>query len=68
MPRSVTPTCTVKTLCDRIGSSHDINFRKVAIEEGLAAGCLILRQPAQLVEKVCLGADFFAFKRYNEAG
>lgn len=32
------PTGTFKTVCDRIGPSHDITFRKVAIEEGLAAG------------------------------
>jgi len=34
----MTPTGTFKTVCDRIGPSHDISFRKVAIEEGLAAG------------------------------
>ncbi len=27
-----------KTICDRIGPSHDITFRKAAYEEGLAAG------------------------------
>ncbi|MGI6316799.1 MAG: flavodoxin family protein [Christensenellales bacterium] len=27
-----------KTVCDRIGPSHDITFRKAAYEEGLAAG------------------------------
>lgn len=32
------PTGRFKTICDRMGPSHDISFRKVAIEEGLAAG------------------------------
>jgi len=32
------PTGRFKTICDRIGPSHDLSFRKVAIEEGLAAG------------------------------
>lgn len=27
-----------KTICDRIGPSHDITFRKAAYEEGMAAG------------------------------
>jgi len=31
-------TGTFRTVCDRFGPSHDISFRKVAIEEGLAAG------------------------------
>lgn len=34
----MTPTGTFKTVCDRVGPSHDVSFRKVAIEEGLAAG------------------------------
>ncbi|MBQ9412679.1 MAG: flavodoxin family protein [Oscillospiraceae bacterium] len=33
-----------KTICDRIGPSHDITFRKAAYEEGLAAG----KSPDQL--------------------
>lgn len=32
------PTGTFKTVCDRIGPSHDITFRKAAYDEGLAAG------------------------------
>lgn len=32
------PTGRFKTVCDRIGPSHDITFRKAAYEEGLAAG------------------------------
>ena len=34
----MTPTGRFKTICDRLGPSHDITFRKDAIEEGLAAG------------------------------
>ena len=37
----MTPTGTFKTVCDRLGPSHDISFRKVAIEEGLAAGIFL---------------------------
>jgi len=32
------PTGRFRTICDRIGPSHDVSFRKVAIEEGQAAG------------------------------
>ena len=32
------PTGLYKTVCDRIGPSHDVTFRKAAYEEGLAAG------------------------------
>lgn len=32
------PTGRFKTLCDRLGPSHDISFRKTVIEDGLAAG------------------------------
>lgn len=32
------PTGRFKAVCDRIGPSHDITFRKAAYEEGLAAG------------------------------
>lgn len=32
------PTGRFRTICDRIGPSHDVSFRKTAIEEGLAAG------------------------------
>lgn len=32
------PTGRFKTVCDRIGPSHDITFRKSTYEEGLAAG------------------------------
>ena len=34
----LSPTGRFKTVCDRIGPSHDITFRKAAYEEGLAAG------------------------------
>ncbi len=33
----LSPTGRFKTVCDRIGPSHDITFRKAAYEEGLAA-------------------------------
>ena len=32
------PTGTFKTVCDRIGPSHDITFRQSTYDEGLAAG------------------------------
>ena len=32
------PTGRFKSVCDRIGPSHDITFRKAAYEEGIAAG------------------------------
>lgn len=32
------PTGRFKTVCDRVGPSHDITFRKATYEEGLAAG------------------------------
>lgn len=34
----LSPTGRFKTVCDRIGPSHDITFRKSTYEEGLAAG------------------------------
>ena len=34
----LSPTGRFKTLCDRIGPSHDITFRKATYDEGLAAG------------------------------
>lgn len=53
----MTPTGTFKTVCDRIGPSHDISFRKVAIEEGLAAG----KSPDQLPDARCLKPRVGAF-------
>ena len=38
------PSGTYRTVCDRFGPSHDLSFRKVGIEEGLAAG----KDPATL--------------------
>ena len=38
------PTGRFKTVCDRIGPSHDITFRKATYDEGLAAG----KSPDQL--------------------
>lgn len=40
----MSPTGRFKTVCDRIGPSHDITFRKATYEEGLAAG----KDPASL--------------------
>lgn len=34
----LSPTGRFKTVCDRIGPSHDITFRKSAYEEGIKAG------------------------------
>ncbi len=34
----LSPTGRFKTVCDRIGPSHDITFRKATYEEGKAAG------------------------------
>ena len=34
----LSPTGRFKTVCDRIGPSHDITFRKATYDEGLAAG------------------------------
>ena len=34
----LSPTGHFKTLCDRLGPSHDITFRKATYDEGLAAG------------------------------
>ena len=34
----LSPTGRFKTLCDRMGPSHDITFRKATYDEGLAAG------------------------------
>lgn len=53
----MTPTGRFKTLCDRLGPSHDISFRKVAIEEGLAQG----KDPSQLPDMRCLKPRVAAF-------
>jgi multimeric flavodoxin WrbA len=53
----MTPTGTFKTVCDRLGPSHDISFRKVAIEEGLAAG----KTPDQLPDMRSLKPRVGAF-------
>ena len=53
----MTPTGTFKTVCDRLGPSHDISFRKVAIEEGLAAG----KSPEQLPDMRSLKPRVGAF-------
>lgn len=54
----MTPTGTFKTVCDRLGPSHDISFRKVAIEEGLAAGKSPDQLPDQRALKPRVGAFF----------
>lgn len=53
----MTPTGTFKTVCDRMGPSHDVSFRKVAIEEGLAAG----KSPDELPDQRCLKPRVGAF-------
>ena len=52
------PTGTYRTVCDRAGPSHDISFRKVAIEEGLAAGKAPSALPDQRSLKPRVGALF----------
>lgn len=54
----MTPTGTFKTVCDRFGPSHDISFRKVAIEEGLAAGKTSDQLPDMRSLKPRVGAFF----------
>ena len=41
------PTGRFKSVCDRIGPSHDITFRKAAYDEGIAAG----RDPSKLPDE-----------------
>ncbi len=53
----MTPTGRFKTICDRMGPSHDISFRKTAIEEGLAAG----KPPEQLPDLRSLKPRVAAF-------
>lgn len=53
----MTPTGRFKTVCDRMGPSHDVSFRKAAIEEGLAAG----RPPEQLPDARSLKPRVAAF-------
>ena len=53
----MTPTGTFKTVCDRLGPSHDVSFRKTAIEEGLAAG----KSPDQLPDARSLKPRVGAF-------
>ncbi len=53
----MTPTGTFKTVCDRLGPSHDVSFRKAAIEEGLAAG----KSPDQLPDARSLKPRVGAF-------
>ncbi|MCI2048322.1 MAG: flavodoxin family protein [Lachnospiraceae bacterium] len=43
----MSPTGRFKSVCDRLGPSHDITFRKARYEEGLAAG-----QPAEQLPDV----------------
>ena len=54
----ISPSGTFKTVCDRFGPSHDISFRKVAIEEGLAAGKTEDQLPDQRSLKPRIAAFF----------
>ena len=53
----MTPTGTFKTVCDRVGPSHDLSFRKEAIIEGTAAG----KSPDKLPDPRCLKPRVGAF-------
>ncbi len=52
----LSPTGRFKTVCDRIGPSHDITFRKSAFEEGLKAGKSIKELPDERSFKPRVGA------------
>lgn len=52
----LSPTGRFKTVCDRIGPSHDITFRKAAYEEGAAAGKPKDRLPDERSFKKRVGA------------
>lgn len=52
----LSPTGRFKTVCDRIGPSHDITFRKATYEEGLAAGKPVDALPDERSFKKRVGA------------
>lgn len=52
----LSPTGRFKTVCDRIGPSHDITFRKAAYEEGKQAGKDIKNLPDERSFKPRVGA------------
>lgn len=52
----LSPTGRFKTVCDRIGPSHDITFRKAAFEEGMASGKAVGELPDERSFKPRVGA------------
>ncbi len=52
----LSPTGRFKTVCDRIGPSHDITFRKATYEEGKAAGKPAEKLPDERSFKKRVGA------------
>lgn len=52
----LSPTGRFKTVCDRIGPSHDITFRKATYEEGAAAGKTKEKLPDERSFKKRVGA------------
>lgn len=52
----LSPTGRFKTICDRIGPSHDITFRKAAYEEGVKAGKPLAQLPDERSFKPRVGA------------
>jgi len=52
----LSPTGRFKTVCDRIGPSHDITFRKAAFDEGIAQNKPIEKLPDERTFKPRVGA------------
>lgn len=50
------PTGRFTTVCDRIGPSHDITFRKAAFEAGMASGKAVCELPDERSFKRRVGA------------
>ncbi|SCP98500.1 flavodoxin family protein [Anaerobium acetethylicum] len=52
----LSPTGRFKTVCDRIGPSHDITFRKAAFQEGIAKNMPLDKLPDERTFKPRVGA------------
>lgn len=52
----LSPTGRFKTVCDRIGPSHDITFRKAAFQEGIAKKTPVEKLPDERTFKPRIGA------------
>jgi len=52
----LSPTGRFKTVCDRIGPSHDITFRKAAFQEGIAKNMPLDKLPDERTFKPRIGA------------